>query len=111
MATTLATQPGVTGLLAAVADRPNHTRTYTPPQRPPAVATILKGILDWLDNEPTIQAAIVEDMARMIERCHDGEELRDLSVQIRDLMLNFEPDASRVALTPAEACILHHVGG
>jgi len=111
MATTLATQPGAITLFAAVADRPNHTRTYTPPQRPPAVATILKGILDWLDDEATIQAAIVEDLARMIERCRDGEELRDLSVQIRNLMLTFEPDPGRVALTPAEACILHHVGG
>jgi len=111
MATTLATQPGVTGLLAAVADRPNHTRTYTPPQRPPAVATILKGILDWLDDEPTVQALIVEDLARMIERCRDGEELRDLSLQIHDLMRTYEPDPGRVALTPAEACVLHHIGG
>jgi len=52
----------------------------------PAVATILKGILDWLDDEPTVPAAIVDDLAKMVERC------RDLSARVRDLRLTFEGD-------------------
>jgi len=58
--------------------------------QPPAVATILKGVLDWLDDEPSVQAAIVDDLAKMVEHCHDGKELRDLSGQIRDLRRTFE---------------------
>lgn len=53
---------------------------------------------------------IVEDVARMIAKCQTDEELRDLSVQIRKLMFEFDPDASRVALTMDEAMVLHAMG-
>lgn len=94
-------------LLAEIANRPDRVRVDTPSARPAAVATVLRGIVDWLTDEPTLEAQIVEDVARMIERCDDGEELRDLAVQIRQLMFSFEPDAGRVAMTELEARVLH----
>lgn len=94
-------------LLTCIADRPNRVPTAL--QRPPAIARILKGILDWLDDKPTLEACIVEDVARMIELCKDREELRDLSVQIRELMFRYTPDRSRVALTEAEAQLLRAI--
>jgi len=80
----------------------------------PGVKVLLKGIVDLAAARCTIQGLIVEDLCRMIERCQDGEELRDLSVQVRDLMFSYRPDASRVALTENEARVLHlleSVGG
>jgi hypothetical protein len=89
----------------------HHGRdVYTPDDQVQAVRAILRGVMDWITDEPTIEALIVEDVARMIARCDDREELRDLSVQIRDLMFDFEPDASRVALTEDEAMILTKIG-
>lgn len=94
-------------LLAEIASRPQHVRVYTPPGRPKAMARLLKGIIDWLADEPTVAASIVESVAGMIEKCEDGEELRDLSVQIRQLMFSYEPDASRVAMTETEMRVLN----
>ena len=94
-------------MLMNIARRPERVNVYTPPERPKAVVTILKGIADWLTDEPTIEALIVEDLARAIEKCSDREELRDLSVQVRAMAFSFQPDASRVALTPAEAQLLN----
>jgi hypothetical protein len=85
-----------------------HRReVHTPEGRVQAVKLLLRGIVDWISDEPTIAALIVEDVARMVALCEDSEDLRDLSVQIRDLMFEFEPDASRVALTEEEAGVLH----
>ena len=72
-----------------------------------AMALILEGIADWLMDECTVRAGIVEEVARMVEKCRDGEELRDLSVQLRDMAFGFEPDASRVAMTADEAMVFH----
>ena len=94
-------------LMACIAERPQHIECHTPERRPAAVASILRGILDWITDECTLEAGIVEDVARMIERCQDREELRDLSVQIRALMWGFRPDAGRVAMTEDEARVLH----
>ena len=93
--------------------KPSATRVgvYTPPGRPTAMATILKGIIDWLGDEPTIAASIVDDVAAMIAMCADGEELRDLSVQIRQLRFSYQPDAGRVAMTESEALVLHSLEG
>jgi len=100
--------PNAAGLLlTCIANRPNRIPTEL--QRPPAIARILRGILDWLEDRPTLEASIVEDVARMIERCEDGEELRDLSVQIRELMFRYTPDRSRVALTESEAQLLRAI--
>jgi len=76
-----------------------------------ALMTIVKGVVDLCTGRCTVAGSIVEDLARMIERCQDGEELRDLSVQVRDLMFHFTPDASRVALTENEARVLHLLEG
>jgi hypothetical protein len=96
-------------LLQAIAQRAKLVNVYTPPGRSAAMATILEGIVHWLTDEPTIEAGIVEDLARMIEQCGDREELRDLSVQLREMALGFEPDASRVALTADEVRLLHAI--
>ena len=71
-----------------------------------ALAKVLRGIVDVITGECTIEGGIVEDVCRMIERCQDREELRDLSVQVRDLNFRFEPDAGRVAMTEDEARVL-----
>ena len=76
-------------MLMNIARRPERVNVYTPPERPKAVVTILKGIADWLTDEPTIEALIVEDLARAIEKCSDREELRDLSVQARAMAFSF----------------------
>ena len=94
-------------LLAEIADRPNRVRVHTPSKRPQAVARILKGVVDWLTDEPTLEAGIVEDLARMIERCEDQEELRDLAVEVRAMMFSYEPDRGRVAMTELGARVLH----
>ena len=94
---------------ALIQERPQRVRVHTPEEQVQAVTVLLKGIVDWLTDEPTLAASIIEDVARMIARCEDGEELRDLSVQIRQLMFRFKPDASRVALTADEARVLHAI--
>jgi hypothetical protein len=88
----------------------HHQRTtHTPPARARAVQMLLRGILEWITDEPTITALIIEDIARMIEDCGDVEELRYLSVEIRNLMMDFEPDAGHVALTEDEARLLRQM--
>ena len=88
----------------------NHNRrVHTPRARMAAVQTLQQGITEWITGEHTIASLIIEDVARMIEQCQDGEELRDLSVQVRDLMLNYQPDASRVALTEDELAVLNQL--
>jgi hypothetical protein len=96
----------VPALLQVISRRDELVDIYTPPTRPQAMATILKGIVDWLTDEPTIEAGTVEDLARAIEKCGDREELRDLSVQVRNLALSYRPDAGRVAMNPLEARVL-----
>ena len=93
-------------LLTLIAERPERVRVYTPPARPAAMARIVKGIMDWLTDEPTIEAGMVEELARAIEKCEDREEVRDLSVQLRDFALRYRPNAARVALTEDEARVL-----
>jgi len=80
-------------------------------ERWPGVKVLLKGIVDLAAERCTIQALIIEDLCRMIERCEGSEELLDLSVQVRDLMFHYRPDASRVALTEDEARVLHLLEG
>jgi len=88
----------------------NHARkVHTPPEQVEAVQALQRGIAEWITDEPTLLALIIEDVARMIAQCQDGEELRDLSVQIRDLMLDYQPDASRVALTEDELAVLNQL--
>ena len=74
-----------------------------------AVITLLKGITEWITYEPTIEVGIVEDLARAIKKCDgaDREQLRHLSVVIRDSLMWFQPDPSVVAPTETEAEILH----
>jgi len=88
----------------------HHQRTtHTPPARARAVQMLLRGIIEWITDNPTLGALIIEDIARMIERCNDVEEIRDLAVQIRNMMMEFEPDASRAALTEDEAQVLRQM--
>jgi hypothetical protein len=97
-------------LVRAIKNRPNHVETWTPDTRPAAVAYILRGILDWLADKPTLAACIVEDIARAIEECGDDTEaIRHLSVVTRDLGMNFTPQPWKVALTEEEAELLHAI--
>lgn len=92
-------------LLLAITHRETMVSIYTPPERPKSIAIILKGIVDWLTDEPTVAAGIIEDLARAIEKCDDQEDLRDLSIYMRENMFSYRP-AGRAALTPTEAKIL-----
>ena len=96
------------GLVRRIWERPKAVRVWTSPGVPRAVLHVLRGIIDWLTDEPTIEGGMIEDLARAIEKCGDDREaLRDLSVQVRNLALFYQPRPDRVAPTMLEAQLLH----
>lgn len=96
------------GLVRRIVQRPQAVRVWTSPGAPRAVLHLLRGIIDWLTDAPTIEGGMVEDLARAIEKCGDDREaLRDLSVQVRNLALFYQPRPERVAPTEFEAHLLH----
>jgi len=103
----LGEESAVSVLLAGIAEKADPAKSWTSPERCAAVAVILKGIVDWLTDQCTIQAGIVEDLARAIGKCNDSEELRDLSVRVREMAIRYEPDAGRVAMTELELRVLN----
>jgi hypothetical protein len=94
--------PDIRELLEAIV-----ARTARPIQtKPPAVATLAKGIVNWVNDNPTTEALIVEDLGRMIERCGTRGELADLALQIRMLAFTFRPDGSRTDPSQITARVL-----
>lgn len=94
-------------LVEAIVARPGRVRVWTPAGAPAAVVKLLKGIVEWVTDEPTLEGGIVEDLARAIEKCgEDREALRDLSVELRAFALRYEPRPERVAVTEQEAVVL-----
>jgi len=106
--TTLTPRTTLNTLMQRILNRAQAVRSYTPPTRPQAVIKLLKGLVEWLTDEPTIECGIVEDLARAMELCGDDREaLRDFSVQLRNFALRYEPRPERVAMTEAELRLLH----